>query len=158
MFELKKVLYACGAGIIIGLVIVEGCQIKPRQSEFKPTVTRHTAEVARVIDGDTIVINAPYLPKGLPPYLHLRVFGVDTPEQGKRAKCEDEKYNAIEAKIFVTNAIYQAKDIKVIYKRWDKYGGRVLGDLELDSKLLSEMLLENGYAKVYKGRLKVNWC
>jgi endonuclease YncB( thermonuclease family) len=41
---------------------------------------------------------------------------------------------------------------------WDKYGGRVLGDVILDGKSLREMLIEKGYAREYYGEAKTSWC
>jgi endonuclease YncB( thermonuclease family) len=41
-------------------------------------------------------------------------------------------------------------------KRWDKYGGRVLGDLEIDGKYLSKLMIETGHAVEYHGEKKVN--
>mgnify|MGYP003334948626 FL=1 len=44
-------------------------------------------------------------------------------------------------------------------KKWDKYGGRVLGDLIIDDKRLSTRLLEAGFAVQYEGEKKVkDWC
>jgi endonuclease YncB( thermonuclease family) len=40
----------------------------------------------------------------------------------------------------------------------DKYGGRVLGDVFLDGKRLSEMLIANGFARRYHGEKKSSWC
>ncbi len=42
-------------------------------------------KVTRVIDGDTVEFEAPFLPAPLKPVLSLRVLGVDTPEKGGRA-------------------------------------------------------------------------
>jgi len=41
--------------------------------------------LTRVVDGDTVAFQAPWLPDPLKKELSLRVFGVDTPEKGHRA-------------------------------------------------------------------------
>ena len=40
---------------------------------------------------------------------------------------------------------------------WDKFGGRVLGDLIVDGKSLRQLLLDNGYAREYYGDKKKSW-
>lgn len=114
--------------------------------------------ILRVIDGDTIEIEAPFLPKELKQVLHLRILGVDTPEKGKLAKCDLEKSRSNDAKDFVQKEISLSKSYKVILYKWDKYGGRVLGDVILDGKKLSHILLENNYAVQYDGGKKQKWC
>lgn len=116
-------------------------------------------KVLRVIDGDTVVIEAPFLPVELKQVLRLRVMGIDTPEKGARAKCEKEKSMAIHAKQFVENRIELAKSIKVVLVGWDKYGGRVLGDLIIDGEHLSTSLIIRNYAVLYNGSgKKKDWC
>ena len=46
----------------------------------EPVGVVYDAVIKRVIDGDTVVIQAPYLPKPLKPEISVRIFGVDTPE------------------------------------------------------------------------------
>ena len=41
---------------------------------------------------------------------------------------------------------------------WDKYGGRVLGDIILDGQSLRALLIQNGYAREYYGEAKQSWC
>jgi endonuclease YncB( thermonuclease family) len=55
-----------------------------------PQGVTYDANILKVSDGDTIVIAAPFLPAPLKPQLAVRIFGVDTPEKGFRAKCESE--------------------------------------------------------------------
>ena len=114
--------------------------------------------ILRVVDGDTIEIEALFLPKELKQVLHLRVFGVDTPEKGKLAKCDYERNKSLEVKEFIQREISLSKTYTVVLYKWDKYGGRVLGDIILDGKKLSIMLLENNYAVRYDGGRKKKWC
>ena len=54
---------------------------------FANELPRYEWDVLRVIDGDTVEIEAPYLPEPLAPKLSIRVYGVDTPEKGWRGQC-----------------------------------------------------------------------
>jgi micrococcal nuclease len=115
-------------------------------------------KVTRVIDGDTVEIAVGFLPPPLPPKLSIRVLGVDTPEKAPRALCDAEAKRALAASAFTKQAISDAKEIDIQIKSWDKYGGRVLGYVILDGKSLTDLLIENGHARPYKGEKKSSWC
>lgn len=115
-------------------------------------------KVNRVLDGDTVEIQTPFLPAPLKPVLKVRVLGVDTPEKGSRAKCEAEAAKAKLATAFTIEKIKSAKTIKVEIVDWDKYGGRILGDLFIDGERLSNLLIQNGHARPYDGGKKGSWC
>ena len=127
------------------------------QPKQKPGVT-YDAEITRVIDGDTVAFRAPFLPDPLKKELSIRVFGVDTPEKGHRAQCESENARGQAASAFTKNAIAQATQRQIILMDWDKYGGRVLGDVILNGQSLRQMLIVNGYAREYYGEAKTSWC
>lgn len=113
--------------------------------------------IIRVIDGDTVLISAKYLPPPLPPQMPLRIQNIDTPEKGHLAKCEKEIQLAMEAKKYAEQLIKNGKNIEIIIKSWDKYA-RYLGDVKIDGILLSESMINNGLAKHYYGKKKENWC
>jgi endonuclease YncB( thermonuclease family) len=114
--------------------------------------------ITRVIDGDTVAFQATFLPPPLKQELSIRVFGVDTPEKGHRAKCPSEDQRGQAATIFTKNAITKAQKRQVAISDWDKYGGRVLGDILLDGQSLRMMLIQNGFAREYYGEAKTSWC
>ncbi len=118
----------------------------------------YDAQIIRVSDGDTVVIAAPFLPKPLKPELAVRVFGVDTPEKGFRAQCESEKQRGEAASVFTKKAIASTKKHQVVLYGWDKFGGRVLGDLILNGVSLRSELIKNGFAREYYGEAKQSWC
>jgi endonuclease YncB( thermonuclease family) len=118
----------------------------------------YDAQIIRVTDGDTIVISAPFLPAPLKPELAVRVFGVDTPEKGHRAQCPSEAQRGEQASAFTKNAVKSTKKHQVILYSWDKFGGRVLGDLILDGVSLRSELIRNGFAREYYGDAKQSWC
>lgn len=116
-------------------------------------------KVLRVLDGDTVEIEAPFLPVELKQKFSLRIVGVDTPEKGHLAKCDRERERAAEAKTFVETRLANAKNVRVLLIGWDKYGGRVLGDLIVDGEYLSLSLIINNHAAMYNGHgKKKDWC
>jgi endonuclease YncB( thermonuclease family) len=114
--------------------------------------------ITRVIDGDTVAFQATFLPPPLKQELSIRVFGVDTPEKGHRAMCPSEDQRGQAASAFTKNAITKAQKRQVAIIDWDKYGGRVLGDIILDGQSLRTMLIQNGFAREYYGEAKTSWC
>lgn len=118
----------------------------------------YDANITRVIDGDTVAFEAPFLPEPLKKELSVRVFGVDTPEKGFRAKCPSEDQRGQNATAFTKKMVAQATKRQIILMDWDKYGGRVLGDVLLDGKSLRAMLIQNGFAREYYGEAKQSWC
>jgi len=118
----------------------------------------YEAQILKVNDGDTIVIAAPYLPAPLKPQLAVRIYGVDTPEKGFRAKCESENQRGLAASGFTKNAVAKSVKRYVVLYDWDKFGGRVLGDIILDGQSLRAMLIANGFAREYYGEAKQSWC
>ena len=123
-----------------------------------PQGVTYDAKILRVNDGDTVVIAAPFLPAPLKPELAVRVFGVDTPEKGFRAQCPSEDQRGQAATAFTKNAVATTQKHQVILYGWDKFGGRVLGDLILNGVSLRAELIRNGFAREYYGEAKQSWC
>ena len=88
--------------------------------------------LVRVIDGDTVEFQAAFLPQPLKPVLKLRIYGVDTPEKGHRAQCAQEAQWGEMATNLTKQLVLKSTRRQIIIKDWDKFGGRVLGDLYLD--------------------------
>ena len=130
----------------------------PAIAQKTPVGVTYDAKIVRAIDGDTIVIAAPYLPAPLKPELGVRIFGVDTPEKSFRAKCESEKVRGEQASVFVKDLIAGTKKHQVVLYDWDKFGGRVLGDILLDGMSLRDLLIKNSFARAYFGDAKQSWC
>ena len=118
----------------------------------------YDAQILRVTDGDTVVIAASFLPRPLKPELAIRVFGVDTPEKGHRAKCPSEAERGQAASAFTKNMIAQGSKFHVTMYSWDKFGGRVLGDILINDQSLRAALIANGFAREYYGDAKQSWC
>jgi endonuclease YncB( thermonuclease family) len=141
------------------LTIVTALTLATPALAQKQTVgVTYDAQIIRATDGDTIVIAAPYLPKPLKQELAVRVFGVDTPEKGFRGKCESEKQRGEQASEFTKLVVKSTKKHQVVLYSWDKFGGRVLGDIILDGMSLRQLLIKNGFAREYYGEQKQSWC
>jgi len=118
----------------------------------------YDAQVLRVIDGDTVVIAAPYLPDPLKKELSIRVYGIDTPEKGFRAKCSQENTEGLTATEFTKQKVATATKIQVELLDWDKFGGRVLGNVIIDGVSLRQDLINSKLAREYYGEAKQSWC
>jgi endonuclease YncB( thermonuclease family) len=123
-----------------------------------PQGVTYDAKIIRVNDGDTVVIAAPFLPAPLKPELAVRVYGVDTPEKGFRAQCPSEDQRGQAATNFTKNAVASTQKHQVTLYGWDKFGGRVLGDVILNGQSLRQGLIANGFAREYFGEAKQSWC
>lgn len=127
-------------------------------AQKQPGMVIYDVAITRVIDGDTVAFHAPFLPDPLKKELSLRVYGVDTPEKGFRAKCPSEDKRGQAATNFTKALVAESKSKQIALMDWDKYGGRVLGDIILDGKSLRQQLIINGYAREYYGEAKTSWC
>jgi endonuclease YncB( thermonuclease family) len=128
------------------------------QGKMPKKSATYDAQIIRVSDGDTIVIAAPFLPAPLKPELAVRIFGVDTPEKGHRAQCPQENERALVASKFTTQAIQSHPKHQVVIYGWDKFGGRILGDILVNGQSIRQGLISNGLAREYYGDAKVSWC
>ena len=127
-------------------------------AQKQPQGVTYDVVITRVVDGDTVGFEALYLPAPLKPELRLRVYGVDTPEKGFRAKCDSEAQRGAAATDFTKKLVEKSKKRQVMLMDWDKFGGRVLGDLILDGVSLRQQLIANGFAREYYGEAKQSWC
>lgn len=123
-----------------------------------PEAVAYTWKVIRVVDGDTVQFEAPWVPAPIAQRVSVRVYGVDTPEKGHRAQCPRETLLGQRATDFTKNLITSATNIQVMLMDWDKYGGRVLGDIMVDGRSLRSSLIAEGLAREYFGETKTSWC
>lgn len=113
--------------------------------------------IKKVIDGDTISseLNLP-CPLCL---ASVRILGIDTPESNFLAKCPKEKALGLEAKAVVKKLVGDNKKMTVRNVKWDKYGGRINGYVEVNGVDIGKTLIERGLARPYTGiGPKSNWC
>ena len=119
--------------------------------------TFKNVEVVKVYDGDTITVNlSKQYPDLFAKKLGVRINGIDTPEI--RGKCPKEKALAIEARDLVQMMIDHSSKVDLLNAKRGKYF-RIVADVEIDGRSVSEFLLEKGLAVRYDGGTKVkDWC
>lgn len=112
---------------------------------------RILAKICKVYDGDTVTAIFGFGNDFM--QLNIRVFGIDAPE--RRGGTEIEKKAGNEVGVYVRNLLLN-KIVTVCFYKWDKYGGRIVGDVFLPNSetSLSDHLLKMGYAKKYDGTKK----
>ena len=143
---------------IFAIVVSVFAMMGSAYAQKQPQGVTYDAQILRVTDGDTVVIAAPFLPAPLKPQLSVRVFGVDTPEKGHRSQCPSEAQRGEQASEFTKKAVASTKKHQVVLYGWDKFGGRVLGDIILNGVSLRAELIRNGFAREYYGDAKQSWC
>lgn len=139
---------------LVSILSISSAVAQPKQ----PAGVTYDAQIIRVSDGDTIVIAAPFLPAPLKQELAVRIYGVDTPEKGFRGQCDSEKARGEAASVFTKNLVNASQRRQVTIYGWDKFGGRILGDIILNGQSLRSQLIANGYAREYYGEAKQSWC
>ena len=113
----------------------------------------YRCKVRRVVDGDTVDID---IDLGFGVWLHkerVRIYGIDTPESRTRDK-EEKKYGLM-AKEFVKQFV-KGDSIKLTTQKYDAKGkfGRILGDIIVDNKSLSDAMIQEHHAVIYHGQSK----
>ena len=127
-------------------------------AQKQPTGVTYDTQIIRVSDGDTIVISARVLPAPLKPELAVRIYGVDTPEKGHRAQCPAEAQRGEQASQWTKSLVASGSKFQVTLYKWDKFGGRVLGDILVDGVSVRQGLIAAGLAREYYGEAKQSWC
>ena len=117
------------------------------------------ADVIRVIDGDTIVVDAHVWPD-ITVRVAVRLAGMDAPEL--RGKCPAEKVLAREAKERVDLLIGDPRRVRLNSIRLGKFAGRVVAIVRVKHPSvwvsLSDLMVQAGLARVYDGGKRKSWC
>ena len=114
-----------------------------------------SAEVIRVIDGDTLALRA-RIWLGQDITVNARIRGIDAPEIN--GKCDREKHMAEAARLRLVTATGAGK-VRLIRIENDKYAGRVLADIVTDEGTnLGAAMLESGLVRPYDGGGRDPWC
>ncbi len=145
-----------GGGVVIGraVVIIAGLAAV----SFPAAAADYAWPVVRVIDGDTVAVDASAdMPAELAD-LKVRLRGIDTPEKGGRVKCDEERAAGQAATAYTETAIAGADTIAIRDPAWGKWGGRVIADLVLDGRSLSDALITTGHGRAYDGGRRGSWC
>ena len=108
--------------------------------------------IVEVVDGDTIDID---IDLGFGVWMRgerIRLDGVDTPES--RTSDAVEKKFGLLAKHFVEEKLPVGKEAVLLSKQFRGKFGRILGDIRVDGKILTEELISNHLAVPYHGENK----
>ncbi len=111
------------------------------------------ARVVSVYDGDTLTVDAEPWP-GLTARTKVRVAGVDTPEI--RGKCQEETDMAVRARDFVRTTV--GAQVQLTSIRPGKYAGRVIAEVWVNGRKLSELLIAETLGRPYHGGRREGWC
>lgn len=113
------------------------------------------AELIRVVDGDTVLVDAePWPNYYITVYVRLR--DIDTPELN--SKCLNVRKRAKAAKLALSEMLIGQK-LQLYNITGGKYYGRILADMKLqDGDNVSQLLLKSGHAIAYKSRSKSKNC
>jgi len=112
-------------------------------------------EVTSIYDADTFRVDIDKWPSIIGEHIPVRVLGIDAPEI--RGKCEQEKLKARSAKQFTVEHLRNAKVIELRNIQRGKYF-RLLADVYVDNKSLSDLLIKSGHAREYDGGTRQGWC
>ncbi len=107
-------------------------------------------------DGDTVYILLPCLPQSIE-QMSLRLAGVDTPEIN--GDCNYERELAVAARDTLADWMRNAQTLSIELIEWDRYGGRVVGELYINGHSASDLLIQAGLGVPYDGgRKQHSWC
>lgn len=114
------------------------------------------SKVVSIYDGDTFKVNIEGYPSIVGEKMAIRVNGIDTPEI--KGKCPKEKELALKAKQVVVDLFKNASSIELRNMERGKYF-RIVADVYVDGKSLSDKLISKQLAVKYDGGTKIkNWC
>ena len=113
----------------------------------------YRCKVVKIVDGDTVDVD---IDLGFGVWLkkeRIRMFGIGTPES--RTRDLDEKKYGLMAKEFVKQFV-KGDSIKLTTQKYDAKGkfGRILGDIIVDNRSLSDTMIQEHHAVIYHGQSK----
>lgn len=121
----------------------------------EPILNTSDWKIIEAIDGDTLRVEIPSMS---PLKFSIRINGIDTPEKGGRARCEREAHLARKASEFTKKLVKDLKTFKITNVKHDKYGGRLLADVEINDLDVARALQREELARIYHGEAKLTWC
>ena len=113
------------------------------------------ARLARVIDGDTVVVRA-HVWLGHEVEVLVRIAGIDAPE--RRGRCAAEREQAAAARAFVEAKLDDGA-LTLHHIRYGKYAGRVIADVaNAAGEDVATAVLVAGLARAYEAGKRADWC
>jgi endonuclease YncB( thermonuclease family) len=137
--------------LLLGLTVVGAVEAQTIHGPIAATVTR-------VIDGDTVEVDAQIWPGIVASGVSVRVDGIDTPE--RRGQCEQERQLAESAKLMMADLFAPGSFVELRNVRNGKFAGRVLADVSGDlAGDWAQTITAAGLAVEYHGKGEKNdWC
>jgi endonuclease YncB( thermonuclease family) len=112
------------------------------------------SEITSIYDGDTFRCNIKGYPSIIGERIGIRIAGIDCPEMRDNRK--HIKALAQQAKQYTVKRLREGKEIKLINMHRGKYF-RIVAEVIIDGKNLSDELISMGLAKPYDGGKKIKW-
>ena len=114
--------------------------------ENNPIEYKYNAELARVVDGDTIVA---YIDLGFNTWVYktIRLEGIDAWES--RTKDLEEKKKGIAAKERLSELFKESNNKFILKSNGIGKFGRVLGQVYINKSNVNQLLINEGHAKIY---------
>jgi micrococcal nuclease len=124
-----------------------GCAAATALLLLAATVTRaeefRGVDPKQVVDGDNF-------------YVSIRLSGIDAPEEGNRAKCDQERALAKRAEARMKELLHGLVTLDI--QDVDEFG-RLLANVRLhDGRDLGQVLLGEGLARPYEAGRRPSWC
>ncbi len=117
----------------------------------------HTVKIISIYDADTIKVL--FIFRDQPILTNVRIEGIDSAEI-KSKVTEIREFAAI-TRDFIKELLPVGTITTAFFKKWDKFGGRVIGSVNIGNKNICDILLETRMAVAYKGATKITdtqWC
>lgn len=115
--------------------------------------------MVQVYDGDTVTVAYMWGKQAV--CTRVRVWGIDAPEMRPPLKLDrDRRELEIRAATLVRDYVEEMLSrhpIEIEVIGFDKYGGRVIGHIYFGDSSLGSWLIEQGFAKSYRGKKKDDW-
>jgi endonuclease YncB( thermonuclease family) len=148
------------AGVTLGALIAPAAlnptsSVPPRPPAAAPLHAVYSAQVVRVIDGDTFDARVQVWP-GMEAVTRVRLRGIDAPEM--KARCAAERDKAIAARDALARML-AAGAVGISNVGQDKYGGRVDADASAASTPnIADAIVALDLARRYDGGRRAGWC
>ncbi len=151
MFRTESFLAATATALLLSGSALAS-ELGPRVDIVGPV----SAQIIRVIDGDTLLVAArPWPQQTMEVYVRLR--GIDAPEL--KSSCAATRDAGKQAREALANLTRDQSEIQLSHISGDKYFGRVLADISFaDGRNPAQEMLLAGYVVPYEGGRKAKGC
>lgn len=148
--DFYQILYIAFIGLLLGVLVFALATVVLMKEANAATwsVCGNAKRITCVVDGDTFWKDG----------IKYRLFNVDTPEAGDRAKCSRERGLANKAASRL-QSIFNTGKLVINKQGHDRYG-RVLAVVSVNGANVSAQLISEGVGKTYRGgkRDPHYWC